>query len=264
MLSADILRQMNPDDYIITRKRKKYKFAKFFNADNCFEYDEWMAMRHGGSEVSESFSLAPMPRLTASAGSSRSRKDSETSPSSVAPIVVELGAGTALFSVELAARHPEKFYVAIDVKADRLQKGAYMAIERGLKNIVFLRARADQIGELFSAHEISELWINFADPFPKKGSAGRRMTHPTFLRKYADVLAPDATLNIKHDNPDFFTWTLEQLVTEKWFLTALTFDLHETDEKKFSDAKIHTSYEIRWLADERTTQYIQAQRWSIQ
>lgn len=210
---------MNPNDFIITRKRKKYKFAKFFNAPNCFEFTEW----------------------------SRQPVD-----------VMEIGAGTGLFSVELAARYPEKIFLALDVKADRLQKGAYAALEKGLKNICFVRARADQIDQLVAAHSLSEIWITFSDPFPRKRSAGRRLTHPNFLAKYAVLLGQDGTLKIKHDNLDFFTWSLEQLVAEKWRINELSFDLHDAPFE--TDAKILTTYEQRWLDEGRKTNYLAADR----
>lgn len=208
---------MNPEDFIITRKRKKYKFAKFANSPLCFEFDEWQNQ---------------------------------------AVDIVELGAGTGLFSVELATRHPEKQFVAVDVKGDRLQKGAYEAETRGLKNVRFVRARADQLGELFKAKTLEQLWITFPDPFPKKRSAGRRMTHPTFLRIYANLLAKNGAFYLKHDSRDFFLWSLEQLVAEKWTIEELSFDLHESELS--DEYKIHTTYEIRWLSEGIVTNFVKA------
>lgn len=210
---------IDPDQFIITRKRKKYKFAKFANAKNCFEFDEWVQ------------------------SGNKSHVD-----------VVELGAGTGLFCVELAARHPEKVFMAIDVKADRLQKGAYEALDRGLKNVLFVRARADQIGEMFEPSSLQEIWLTFSDPYPKKRSAGRRMTYPTFLGLYANILAEHGSLLVKHDNPDFFHWTLEQLVETGWHIDELSFDLHESE--LLDDYKILTTYEQRWLGEGRITQFL--------
>lgn len=221
---------IDPNDFVITRKRKKYKFAKFSNASNCFECSEWQ--KHTVD-------------------------------------VVEVGAGTGLFSVELAERHPEKTFVAVDVKADRLQKGAYAAIERGITNISFVRARADQIDKLFPLHSVETIWLTFADPFPKKRSAGRRMSHPIYLAKYANLLRQGLTLNrdkksefsglcIKHDNPDFFNWSLEQLVQEDWKLLELSFDLHESELA--DDYKIMTTYERRWLDEGRVTKLVRAHK----
>jgi len=206
---------MNPDDFIITRKRKKYKFAKFFNAENCFEFDEWKKR---------------------------------------AVDVVEVGAGTGLFSVELAARHQEKLFVAVDVKADRLQKGAYEALERGLKNLFFIRARADQIDELFDKNSLESIWLTFPDPFPRSRSERRRMTHPIYLKKYADLLKKSGSFYLKHDNIDFFHWSLEQLVNEKWNIEELSFDLHESELS--DDYKILTTYEKRWLVEGLKTNFV--------
>lgn len=209
---------VNPDDFIITRKRKKYKFAVFHNSPLCFEFDEW--------------------------------------DKSSAVDVVEIGAGNAHFLVELAARHPEQQFVALDVKADRLQSGARLADERSLTNIRFLRARADQIDQLFAPQSLRAIWLTFSDPFPRRRSAGRRMSHPTFLTKYSSVLSPSGTLLLKHDNRDFFCWSLEQLVQQRWHIDELTFDLHESGLA--DDYKVLTAYEQRWLDEGLVTNFVRA------
>lgn len=214
---------LNLDDFIIVRKRKKYKFAKFHNAENCFEFDEW-----------RDFYQQRQPSVSR----------------------LEIGAGTGLFSVELAARYPDKLFAAIDVKADRLQKGAYIALEKGLDNIYFIRARADQISDLFALSTLVNIWVTFPDPFPKKRAAGRRLTHPYFLRRYAQLLQPGGELLFKHDDRDFFCWSLEQLVAEKWQITELSFDLHESSLD--DEYKIMTTYEQRWLNEGKAINFMRA------
>ena len=210
---------VDPNQFIITRKRKKYKFALFHNSPLCFEFDEW-------------------------------------APHQVD--VVEVGAGNGMFIVELATRHPEQMFVAVDVKGDRLQKGAREAEARGLNNVFFIRARADQLGELFTSNSLNAIWLTFSDPFPRKRSAGRRLTHPHFLKTYAELLRADGSLIIKHDNPDFFNWGLEQLVAEGWRLKELTFDLHESNLG--DDYKILTAYEKSWLSEGRIINFVKAVR----
>lgn len=208
---------LDPKDFIITRKRKKYKFALFANSPLCFEIDEW----------------------------SRGKVD-----------VVELGAGNGLFSVELAEIHPDKQFVAIDVKGDRLQKGAAEAESRGLTNIRFLRARADQLLAVIDEKSVETIWLTFADPFPKKRSAGRRMTHPTYLNIYQKALVNGGKFMVKHDNSEFFGWSLEQLVLQRWYLCELSFDLH--DSELSDDYKILTTYEKRWLGEGLVTKFVSA------
>ena len=89
--------QINPADFIITRKRKLYKFAAFQTFGNCYSDQDWVVDR-----------------------------DNLINNKS---IVLEIGAGTALFSTKLAKIHPDFFYIAMDRKSDRLYKGAKLAIE---------------------------------------------------------------------------------------------------------------------------------------
>ena len=210
---------VDPNQFIITRKRKKYKFALFHNSPLCFEFDEW-APHHVD--------------------------------------VVEIGAGNGMFTVELATRHPEQAFVAVDIKGDRLQKGAREAETRGLNNVFFVRARADQIDQLVEQNSLEQIWVTFPDPFPRKHSAGRRLTHPNFLKKYSSLLKSDGSLLIKHDDHNFFCWSLEQLVSEKWQVKELSFDLHES---ALSDEyKIMTTYEQRWIGEGKTINFVRVTR----
>lgn len=200
---------LNPDDFIITRKRKKYRFAHFANASNCFELEQWQPMidRH---------------------------------------YTVEVGAGTALFLVELAARYPDRHFVACDVKADRLQKGARLALERNISNIQFVRVRADQLDEVFRKGTVDEIWLTFSDPFPRDRHAKHRLSHPRFLSIYRELISADGVLKMKTDNHQLFDYSLEQFVAEKWQITELSYDLHESN---FSDHyKIMTTYEKKFVA----------------
>lgn len=219
--------KIDPDQCIISRKRKKYRFALFANAENCFELVEWAAAKC--KLLSEEQEL-----------------------------VVEVGAGTALFLVEMAAQHPDKIFVALDVKADRLQKGAREAIDRGLTNIWFVRARADQLLEVVQTGTISEIWLTFSDPFPKDRDAKRRLSSPRFLALYREALGPHGRLLQKTDNHALFDWSLEQLVANKWQLRELSFDLHDSDLPE--DYKILTTYERKWLGEGLKTYFVSAFR----
>ena len=210
--------QLNPDDYIISRKRKKYKFALFANSPLCFEAEEWE-----GQPPAE---------------------------------ILELGAGTGLFGVALAESTGQKT-VAIDVKADRLQTGARLAAEKRLQNIRFLRARIeDQLTDLLPPHTVKQLWVTFPDPFPKKRFAKNRLTHPKFLSLYQQLLSPGGALYFKTDSHDLFTWSLEQLVQEGWAITELSFDLH--DSQLNETYKVMTTYEKRFTAEGLPTHFVRA------
>jgi tRNA (guanine-N7-)-methyltransferase len=209
---------LDPKDFIITRKRKKYKFALFFNSSLCFEIEEW-------------------PR--------NKRFD-----------VLELGAGTGLFGVALASQNIKKQYVAADVKADRLQTGARAAEEKGLTNIQFLRARADQLDDVILPSSLSSVWVTFPDPFPKKRATKHRLTHSQFLKLYQKWLQPNGVIYFKTDAKELFAWSLEELVKAGWRIEELSFDLHESDLP--SSCKIKTTYETRYTKEERPINFVKA------
>ncbi|NCU30411.1 tRNA (guanosine(46)-N7)-methyltransferase TrmB [Candidatus Saccharibacteria bacterium] len=201
---------LEPDDFVIVRKRKKYRFAQFANTRNCYELVQWQKLDKKSSEI-----------------------------------VLEVGAGTGLFLVELATLHPEKTYIALDVKADRLQKGGREAESRGLNNIFFVRSRADQLLQVVSAGSVQELWLTFSDPFPKKSDAKRRLTAPNFLEIYKKALVfKNAELYMKTDSHALFDWSLEQFAAHNWQIQQLTNDLHESNLE--DEYKIMTTYEKKW------------------
>ena len=208
---------LNPEDFIITRKRKKYKFAKFANSPICYEFDEW--------------NYRPID-------------------------VIEIGAGNGLFSVEMAKRFPQSQFLALDVKGDRLQKGAYEATDQNINNIYFLRARADQLVNICHPKSIESIWITFPDPFLRRRSSGRRLTNSYFLKIYQQILNSNGALYLKHDNRDFFCWSLEQLVINRWRIEELSIDLQESN--LVDSYKIKTTYETRWLEDGLTINFVKA------
>lgn len=207
------------DRLYITRKRKKWKFAHFDSYANCFTHK-----------------IGENPKQIRTALKKYFTKQQ--------PIVLELAAGNAQFSFQLAKKHPERNFIAVDIKSDRLYTSAKRALEEGVENIAFLRMHMNDLLEVFGKKSVDELWLTFPDPYPKKRSAKHRLTHSVFLQKYREILKADDVLMFKTDNRELFLWSLEQFVAEKWHLTELSFDLHESDLP--AEYKIKTYYEQKF------------------
>ncbi len=91
------------------------------------------------------------------------------------------------------------------------------------------------------------MWLTFSDPFPKKGQAKHRLTHPTLLSSYRRVLRPEGDLCMKTDNHGLFDWSIEQLVSGGWRIHQITYDLHTSDFG--DDTKIITTFEDRFTRE---------------
>lgn len=164
------------------------------------------------------------------------------------PIVLELGCGKAEFSYHLAKKYPEKNFIGVDLKMDRMWRPAREAIAEGITNLAFLRTHLLHLSRFFLPGQADEIWITFPDPYPKAKQAKHRMLNPAFLLEYQQVIKPGGKLYFKTDNLPLFQYCLVLFVRLGTIrLHELTFDLHG-EEQLPEDWKIMTSYERRFRA----------------
>ncbi|GAB4017534.1 tRNA (guanosine(46)-N7)-methyltransferase TrmB [Spirosoma sp. KCTC 42546] len=127
------------------------------------------------------------------------------------PIVLELACGKGEYTVGLAQAFPDKNFIGVDIKGDRIARGSQAAQTLGLANVAFLRTDINFLHEFFSGQEVNEIWITFPDPQPRPRQEKHRLTHPRFLSIYKDLFVPGGTLHLKTDNPELFAYSLEQV-----------------------------------------------------
>ncbi|TXC78924.1 tRNA (guanosine(46)-N7)-methyltransferase TrmB [Luteibaculum oceani] len=144
------------------------------------------------------------------------------------PIVLELGCGKGEYSVGLGRKYPEKNFLGVDIKGNRIWRGAKTVHEEGLNNVAFLRSKVDFIDRFFAPDEVSEIWLTFSDPQPKKPR--KRLTSDKYLDFYKGFLKKDGLIHLKTDNRLLFNYTLEQIQKHKFTLHFRSFDIyHEWD-----------------------------------
>tara|TARA_R110000796_G_scaffold77584_2_gene173168 strand:+ start:30367 stop:31035 length:669 start_codon:yes stop_codon:yes gene_type:complete len=127
------------------------------------------------------------------------------------PITVEMGCGRGEYTTGLARVYPNRNFVGVDVKGDRLWVGSTQAIEENLANVAFLRAQIQSIESFFAPNEVETIWITFPDPFRRDGDAKRRLTSPRYLEYYKSLLTENGQVFFKTDNTPLFDYTLEIL-----------------------------------------------------
>lgn len=175
------------------------------------------------------------------------------------PIVVELACGKGEYTVNLAKLFPEKNFIGVDYKGNRIWRGAKTAIEEGITNVGFLRIQIETILEYFEENEVSEIWITFPDPQPQDSREKKRLTNPTFLGRYKFVLKAGGFMNLKTDNDGFYNYTLEQIEILGLPKHVETADLYHSDlvDEVLS---IKTYYEKKYLAVDKNINYV---KWSF-
>lgn len=169
------------------------------------------------------------------------------------PLILELGCGKGEYTVELAEKNPDINYIGIDIKGARLWKGAKLALQRGLKNVAFLRTNIEIIGQFFGENEVSEIWLTFPDPQMKK--TRKRLTSTTFLNKYRHFLKPGGLIHLKCDSNFQYRYTREVALLNKFEIVADTDNLYEWEHLN-DTLRIRTFYEKQWLDRGITIKYI--------
>lgn len=163
------------------------------------------------------------------------------------PIHIEIGMGKGQFIHQLAEQNPDINYIGIEMYSSVLYRALEKRLQTDLENLYFLRFDAKYLDTIFDKGEVSRIYLNFSDPWPKDRHAKRRLTSPNFLSLYDTVLAKDGIIQFKTDNRDLFDFSVESVEQSTlWHINEITYDLHKSE---FVTNNIMTEYESRFVAE---------------
>lgn len=174
-----------------------------------------------------------------------------------APVTLELGCGKGEYSVALAARYPDRNFVGVDVKADRLWVGATMARDAGLTNVRFIRARVDHLPYYLPENFADSAWIPFPDPKPGNLSGRKRLTSPRFIAYYRRFMTPGARIRFKTDHDGLYAFTMENLGETGAALSVATEDLHGSGITDPDIIGIESHFEKEFLKKGDTVKFME-------
>ena len=160
------------------------------------------------------------------------------------PVWLEIGAGKGGFACGMTQKHPNVAYYAME----RVTDCVVLAAERAKRiseetgacgNLRFIVDTADNLTKLFDCGSVDAIFLNFSDPWSKKGYAKRRLTHRRYLAVYFNLLKDGGVLTFKTDNVGLFDFSLEEIEAVGLKCDAVTRDLHASE----------------WAADNVITEY---------
>ncbi|WP_300278446.1 tRNA (guanosine(46)-N7)-methyltransferase TrmB [Peptacetobacter sp.] len=160
------------------------------------------------------------------------------------PIYMEVGTGKGQFITTLAELNPDKNFIAMEIKEEVLLHAVYKAKEKGLTNILFIWGDVKMIPNYFKEGELSRIYINFCDPWPKNRWEKRRLTHSDFLNIYKKLLSEDGEIHFKTDNEKLFEFSLNEIAGNNWKLKNISLDLVNS---KF-EGNVTTEYEDKFMS----------------
>ena len=171
------------------------------------------------------------------------------------PITLELACGKGEYTLGLAQLYPQRNFIGVDLKGNRIWVGAKKAFQNNLSNVAFLRTQIDKVNEYFSKNEVSEIWITFPDPQLRLSKAKKRLTHPKFLRLYQDFLIPGGLIHLKTDSPALWNFT-KKVIEMYGCRLIIDYENLYQQENIDEELKIKTHYESLDIAESNRIHYL--------
>lgn len=171
-------------------------------------------------------------------------------------IYLELGCGTGKFICENALKNSDINYIGIDMK-DEILIYAKRNVEANkcLENIRLVPMQIAFIENIFDRDEISRIYINFCNPWPKSKQNKRRLTHNLFLEKYKTFLKPLSQIWFKTDDKELFEDSKKYFKESGFNIIYLTYNLHQSDFQN----NIMTEYETKFVNNNIPIMFLIAQ-----
>lgn len=159
------------------------------------------------------------------------------------PIFLEMGCGKGKFLTEMAKKNPDCNFIGVEGQEQVLLRAAQRACEEEIDNITFVCEFIRHPEDCFEKGEISGLFLNFSDPWPKARHAKRRLTHTRYLSSYKQILKPEGEICFKTDNDELFDFSVEEIQSNGFTILELSYDLHNTILKS---REVTTEYEEKF------------------
>ena len=165
-------------------------------------------------------------------------------------IEIEIGTGKGKFIIGKAIKNPNINYIGIEKYDSPLVSAVKKLEEIEIPNLKLVCFDAMNIGDLFD-NEVSKIYLNFSDPWPKKRHAKRRLSSPIFLSKYDSLFKNDKIIEMKTDNDGLFEYSRESCV-------AYGYNIVEEDTNYFDECT--TEYEDKFISLGKNINYIRVEK----
>lgn len=171
------------------------------------------------------------------------------------PIHIEVGSGKGAFITGMAQQNPDINYIGIDIQVSVLSYALDKVLESQVPNVRLLLVDGSSLTNYFEEGEISLLYLNFSDPWPKTKHEKRRLTYRTFLDTYKEILPERGEIHFKTDNRGLFEYSLASMSQYGMILNKVWLDLHASDY----EGNVMTEYEAKFSAKGQVIYRLEAQ-----
>ena len=161
-------------------------------------------------------------------------------------IYLEIGMGKGSFLIEHALKNKSVNFIGFEKYPSVLLNAIDRIEKEKIDNIKIICADAGNIDKIFYK-DISKLYLNFSDPWPKKRHEKRRLTSDVFLKKYNSIFKGFKVIEQKTDNDMLFDYSLESYKRNHYFVLK--------KNRNYFDS-IRTEYENKFISKGKNINYV--------
>ena len=158
------------------------------------------------------------------------------------PLHIEVGSGKGRFITGMAAANPDINYIGIEVFESVIVYALNNVIEADLPNVKLLQVNAVDLQKYFAKGDVSRVYLNFSDPWPKTRHEKRRLTYSSFLNIYENILPEKGEIHFKTDNRGLFQYSLTSMSQYGMILKDVNLHLHDSQPED----NVMTEYEEKF------------------
>lgn len=164
-------------------------------------------------------------------------------------IHLEIGMGKGDFIISKAINNPHINFIGLEKYTSIVARALNKLENLRLPNLRIINGDALNLNNIFDK-EISAIYLNFSDPWPKQRHSKRRLTSIIFLRIYDDIFKSKCVIFQKTDNTNLFESSIISLTNYGYKIEDLSLDLWSTDkfyeeteyERKFKNKGVKINY----------------------
>lgn len=143
---------------------------------------------------------------------------------------LEIGVGRGDFILQMALANPNVYFLGVEISGMALAIAGKKLLENEVKNVLLVNMDVHYLFEKMGKDRFDYIYLNFSDPWPKKRQHKRRLTYPTILNEYYEVLKNNGKVIFKTDNDLLFNDSVEYFKESKFIVESITYDYQNLDE----------------------------------
>lgn len=172
-------------------------------------------------------------------------------------IYLEIGCGKGDYVLGMADKYPERNFIAIEGNASVLYKALQKKEINNYENVIFIPGFVEDVTEWFGENELSGIYLNFSDPWPKNRLAKKRLTHRSKLINYLDILKKNSYVEFKTDNDNFFEFSVGEVLGTNLKIDFISRDLHNGE---LAENNVLTEYEKKFSQKGKSINYLRIKK----